>query len=209
MALFVFPFKLLDFMKMNIFGALALVFGTFASASNFSPSEIVQAFVDGLLHERSNVRFGQNKSGEFSLLSKRLQILASTVECDANRANREEDAPRLWANAAMVFDRWDRPTSCSVVNAVISPENARVEVDCSWDGTTDHASGQHIQIFFLLIQENGTWVTDNVQHGMQTDNLSKSDVTNKERDLISRLEMATHQSLHPEVCRKDRSVLEK
>jgi len=174
-----------------------------ANASGTGPEAVVHAFFDGLMHERFENRFGLNKDGQFLLLSTKLQELAAAVECNAAHTPiPDEDAPKpppnSSADAELVFDRWDRPTACLVKKSSTGKAHASVDVECTWDGTSDHAAGEHITLHVEAERQQRRWVISNVRHGEQSDGAGT--VTN----LIDRLRMGASYEPIPPVCRVPR-----
>lgn len=163
------------------------------------PQTVVEHFLALVVGEPFDDRMGLNRKGQLEYFSAELKQLAINAECDAEQADAEEPAPYTYADSTVLFDRWDTPTSCSVVRARTLGLTASVEVDCSWGPETDHASG-HLQLYFLLIRENGVWEIHNVFHGAQEDAGGKSGVTST--DFAVRLNEAAHQSSHPQVCQQ-------
>ena len=168
------------------------------AASNSGPVQVVATFVNALIHEKSDNRFGLNKRGQFQLLSKQLQDLASSVECNSANAEVPEGPalkppPFSTADAETVFDRWDIPTSCTALNTKAHRRLGTVSVNCTWDGTTDHSAGERLQLIFSTKVERGRWVVSNVRHGKQIDAHTHS-------DLLGRLKIGASYAPIPAAC---------
>ncbi|WP_156401193.1 hypothetical protein [Duganella sp. Root1480D1] len=178
----------------------ALLTSAATSASGTEPEAVVRAFFDGLMHERFENRFGLNKEDQFSLLSAKLQDLATAVECNtAHTPVPDEDVPKpppnSSADATMVFDRWDHPSACLVARPRIVMPRALVNVECSWDGTSDHEAGEHMTLHVEVKKEQRRWVISNIRHGEQSDGAETA------TSLVDRLRTGASYEPIPAACR--------
>ena len=178
--------------------AIALISAAHASEQ---PSDTVESFFNGLIHERFENRFGLNKGNQFNLMSEQLRQLATAVECNEAHAPIPKGPalkppPYSSADAETVFDRWDTPTACSITGSKVGRDHGLVDVKCSWDGTTDHPAGESMQLHVVLERERNRWVISNVHHGEQTDG------ANTANDLLGRLRIGANYQPIPRACRR-------
>jgi len=165
-------------------------------ATDMPPQNTTQIFVTKILREKFEDRFGLNKTGQFAFLSRRIQNLIAIAECDCARAYAEEQQPLPWVDAEMFFDRWDTPTACSAMPSSSTSSGATVPLACTWGENKDHLPGTKLQVFALLVKEDGKWKIDDVIHGKQEeDGVTKT-------TFVQRLIEAGNQSSDPGICKK-------
>jgi hypothetical protein len=178
---------------------LAATFTTSALPASESARTLVQEFMNAVVKERFEERFGLNASGQFSLLSRQIRQLATLLECNGSAMQKAhpdlKPPPFSSADADLAFDRWDIPTSCVTRGNAVIRSGVVVEVDCSWDGTTDHTAGQKLQLFVTTVEENGRLVVSNVYHGKQDDGGATS------TSMVDRLTIGANYKPVPRACR--------
>jgi hypothetical protein len=182
--------------------ALIISASSLASPAN-SPIAQTQGFFDYLLSPAENQHLGMNTEAQQKWLSPDLIKLVNQAECDATNASNENNQPHDFVDTMLVLDRWDNPSSCKAINVMRDPKGVKVNVVCNWNKTTNYP-GSKIGLITYLRQENqadGTkeWKLTNISHGKQKDGKYTNNKPTK-TDLVTRLQIATKQSLNPSLC---------
>lgn len=147
-----------------------------------------------LVNENYKTRLGTQPKLMEKWLSPQLVTTAKIVECEADKASKEEPQPVIDISAGIFFDRWDTPSQCKVSEPITTQGRLVSTVECRWGKGQDEPEGTTIQLFAELASFNGTLKVTNVKHGRQ--------VGNTKTDLIARMRQGTKQSSQPEYCKR-------
>lgn len=158
------------------------------------PQTIVKELFTFLVQETYETRLGTQPLLMAKWLTTELFTYSNIIECDAERAKKEEERPLIYVDAEIFFDRWDTPKQCTVSELRPDGDKQVARVGCRWGKGQDHSEGEEMQLFVELVSESGTWKISNVKHGKQ------ETAGSTKTDLITRMRVALKQSSHPEYC---------